>query len=274
MEAQTSTRRNVIAGNNQDGIEISGETSDGNFIQNNYIGLGADGTTVIGNSAAGITITGGADNATIGGIGLGNVIVGCGYNGIEINGASSGTTIYGNYIGINTAGTIIAGNQYHGIQLINGVSSTTIGGTTAGQGNTITANGVGGTYTNGINLWATGTGNSVVGNSIYGNAGIGIDIDSAGVTVNDNLDADTGSNNQQNFPVLSGAVTDGVGTVLLSGSLNTLASITGLVIHFYATPAGTVNDRQGKRYLGSTGSLTSETRVVTFRSQTIPSRRL
>jgi hypothetical protein len=254
----TSTRRNIIAGNNQDGIEISGETSDGNFIQNNYIGLGTDGTTVIGNSAAGITITGGADNTTIGGISLGNVIVGNGYNGIEINGASSGTTIYGNTIGINAAGTVVAGNQYHGIQLINGVSSTTIGGTTAGQGNTITANGVGGTYTNGINLWATGTGNSMVGNSIYGNAGIGIDVDSGGVTANDNLDADTGSNNQQNFPVLSGAVTDGVGTVLLSGSLNTLVSITGLVIHFYATPAGTVNDRQGKRYLGSTGSLTSD----------------
>ena len=256
----TSTRRNIIAANGNDGIQIDGDATDGNFIQNNYIGLGSDGTTVLGNAFAGITITGGADNTTIGGIGLGNVIVGNGYNGIEINGASSGTTIYGNSIGINAAGTIVAGNQFHGIQLINGVSSTTIGGTTAGQGNTITANGAGGTYTNGINLWATGTGNSMIGNSIYGNAGIGIDVDSSGVTANDILDPDSGSNNQQNFPVITSATVNGAGTtVTVSGSINTAASLAGVVLHFYATPVnGNLNRREGRRYLGSSTSLTTD----------------
>ncbi len=268
----TSTKRNIIAGNDGDGIQIDGETTDGTFIQNNYIGLGSDGTTVLGNAAVGINITGGADNTTIGGgSGLGNVIVGSGYNGIEINGASSGTIIQGNSIGINAAGTVIAGSQYHGIQLINGVSNTTIGGTTAGQGNTITGNGVGGTYVNGINLWATGTGNSMVGNSIYDNAGIGIDVDSEGVTPNDNLDADIGSNQQQNFPIISSSSVDVAGTtVTVSGSINTLASLTGVVIHFYATPStGDVNRRDSKKYLGSTTVNTDASGNATFTSSSL-----
>ncbi|MEZ6135354.1 MAG: LamG-like jellyroll fold domain-containing protein [Pirellulaceae bacterium] len=263
----TGTKRNVISGNDGDGIQIDGEATDGTFIQNNYIGLAANGITVLGNAATGINITGGADNTTIGGgSGLGNVIVGSGYNGIQINGASSGTTITGNYIGINAAGTVVAGNQMHGIQLINGVSNTTIGGTLAGQGNIITANGVGGTYVNGINIYASGTGNSIIGNSIYGNVGIGIDLDSDGVTANDNLDPDSGSNNQQNFPVLSSSTVNAGGTtVTVSGTINTLASLTGVVIHFYATPvAGDVNKREGKRYLGSTTVNTDASGNATF----------
>ncbi len=99
-----SARRNIIAGNGQDGVQVDGEASDGNFIQNNYIGLASDGVTVIGNGGDGIYISGGADNTTIGGVGLGNIILGSRVVGIEIDGASSGTTIYGNYIGINIAG--------------------------------------------------------------------------------------------------------------------------------------------------------------------------
>ncbi|MEZ6122852.1 MAG: DUF4347 domain-containing protein [Planctomycetaceae bacterium] len=251
----STTKRNVIAGNDGDGIQIDGEATDGTFIQNNYIGLAANGTTVLGNAGNGIHITGGADNTTIGGgSGLGNVIVGSGYNGIEINGASSGTTITGNYIGINAAGTVVAGNMMHGIQLINGVSNTTIGGTVAGQGNVITANGVGGTYTNGVDVFSSGTGNSIVGNSIYDNVGIGIDLDSDGVTANDNLDPDTGSNNLQNFPVITSTTVNAAGTtVTISGSLNTLANLTGVMLHFYATPSnGDVTKRDGRKYIGNT----------------------
>ncbi|MCA9189323.1 MAG: cadherin domain-containing protein, partial [Planctomycetales bacterium] len=263
--------RNVISGNDGDAITIDGEATDGTFIQNNYIGLAANGTTILGNSGNGIAITGGADNTTIGGIGVGNVIVGCAFNGINIDGASSGTVVYGNYIGINAAGTVVAGNMFHGIQLINGVSNTTIGGTTAGQGNTITANGVSGTYTNGINLWATGTGNSMAGNSIYENVGIGIDLDGSGVTANDNLDPDTGSNNLQNFPVLTSSTVNGTGTtVTVSGSINTLASLTGVVLHFYATPStGDPNRRDGKKYLGSTSVNTNASGNATFTSLAI-----
>ncbi len=38
-----SSRRNIIAANGQDGVQIDGEATDGNTIQNNWIGLAADG---------------------------------------------------------------------------------------------------------------------------------------------------------------------------------------------------------------------------------------
>ncbi len=248
-----SARRNIIAGNGQDGVQIDGEATDGNFIQNNYIGVGADGSTVLGNGGDGIFISSGADNTTIGGNGLGNVIMGSRYAGIEIDGASTGTVIYGNYIGINLAGTKVTGSGENGILLENGAASTTIGGTGTGLANVITGNGWNTQFTAGVYVSSTaGTGNSIIANSIYDNAGIGIDLGTQGVTLNDSLDADTGANNLQNTPVLTTATTNGT-TVTISGSLNTVASTAGILIHFYATPAvGNVSARQARRYLGST----------------------
>ncbi|MGN6546252.1 MAG: DUF4347 domain-containing protein, partial [Aureliella sp.] len=261
-----TARRNVIAGNGGDGVQVDGESSDGNTIQNNYIGLGADGATVIGNDGYGIYITNGADNTTIGGVGLGNVIMASRYAGIAIDGASSGTVIYGNYIGVNSAGTVIAGQGQSGILLANGATNNTIGGTTAGQGNTITASGLDtATYDAGVNVASTAsTGNAIVGNSIYGNTGLGIDLAAQGVTANDTLDGDTGANNLQNTPVITAAKTNG-STVTVSGSINTLASVTGLLIHFYATPAtGNPSARNAKRYLGSATVNTDASGNATF----------
>ncbi|MFO0923259.1 MAG: LamG-like jellyroll fold domain-containing protein, partial [Pirellulales bacterium] len=261
-----SARRNIIAGNGQDGVQVDGEASDGNFIQNNYIGLASDGVTVIGNGGDGIFISGGADNTTIGGVGLGNVIMGSRVVGIEIDGASSGTTIYGNYIGINVAGTVIQGSGENGILLENSASSTTIGGTTAGQGNTVVDSGrLSADYQAGVSISATaGTGNSVIGNSIYDNRGHGIDLGYEGADSNDSLDPDTGANNLQNYPSLSSVTTNG-STVTISGSLNSLASTAGILIHFYATPSGgSTTTRQAKRYLGSTTVNTDASGNATF----------
>ncbi|TWU08136.1 LamG-like jellyroll fold domain-containing protein [Stieleria varia] len=263
-----SARRNIIAGNDQDGIHINGEASDGNFIQNNYIGLGSDGTTVLGNAGDGIFISGGADSTTIGGIGLGNVIVGSGWVGIEVDGASTGTVITGNFIGTNAAGTVVAGSGESGIMLDAGATNTTIGGAAAGLGNVITASGWRDTGSGaGVNvLPAAGTGNLIVGNSIYGNDTLGIDLGTLGVTSNDNLDGDAGANNLQNFPIITSSTVNGAGTtVTVSGSVNTLASLAGVVIHFYATPStGDVTKREGKKYLGSTTVNTDASGNATF----------
>ena len=68
------------------------------------------------------------------------------------------------------------------------------------------ANGIG--LSLGVNS-ATPFNNALLFNKIYGNAGIAIDLGSSstvftgdGVTVNDQLDVDTGANNRQNFPAL------------------------------------------------------------------------
>ena len=115
------------------------------------------------------------------------------------------------------------------------------------------------------------TGNAIIGNSIYqrsgyNSGGLGIDLGSGGVTVNDNLDPDSGPNNLQNFPVISSTTVNGAGTaVTVSGSINTLASLTGVVIHFYSTPStGDLGKREAKKYLGSTTVNTNASGNATF----------
>ncbi len=269
----TSTlRRNIIAGNGGDGIQIDGETSDSNTIQNNYIGVNATATASLGNGGYGIYVSNGADSTVIGGLNLGNVIGGNYLGGIAIDGASTSTFIMGNFIGTNSGGTLDLGNLQHGILLTNSASNTTIGSTTAGTGNTIAFNGEGSGAFDGIFVASTAsTGNMIIANSIYDNSGLGIDLGTAGVTANDNLDGDTGANNLQNFPVLSNVTTNGT-SVVISGSLNSLASVTGMIIHFYATPAtGNPNVRQGRRYLGSTTVNTDASGNATFTNVTINS---
>ncbi len=263
----TTASRNIIVSNGLDGVLITGSTSHDNIIQNNFIGLGADGFTVLGNTGDGININGGSDRTIIGGVGLGNVIVGNLGNAIEIDGTSSGTVILGNYIGINLAGTVIHGSGLSGILIENGASSTTVGGTTTGQGNVITDSGTLATSNNaGVQVLGSTTGISIIGNSIYDNRGIGIDLGTSGVTVNDSGDSDTGANNLQNFPVITTTTVNAAGTtVTVSGTINSTASVTGMLLHFYATPStGNVNSRQGRRYLGSTTVNTDASGNATF----------
>ncbi|XZE33950.1 cadherin domain-containing protein [Pirellulaceae bacterium SH501] len=263
-----TARRNVIAGNVGDGIQIDGGATDGNTLQNNWIGLGANGTTVLGNGGVGIFISGGADSTTIGGIGLGNVIIGSRLAGIEIDGTSTTTLIYGNFIGTNESNSVVAGNGQSGILIENGASGNTIGGTTAGQANTITANGMLSTSFNaGVDVRSTaGNGNAIVANSIYGNVGIGINLGDSSITSNDTNDVDSGGNTVQNYPTLTSTTVNAAGTtVTVSGSLHTAASLSGVIVHFYATPSsGNVNLRQGRRYLGSTTVNTDASGNATF----------
>ena len=48
--------RNIISGNGNDGISITGNSGTGNIIQGNYIGTDVNGTADLGNNASGVTI--------------------------------------------------------------------------------------------------------------------------------------------------------------------------------------------------------------------------
>ncbi|MCA9203155.1 MAG: hypothetical protein KDA59_08920, partial [Planctomycetales bacterium] len=74
----TSTERNIISGNTNDGVYITGASATGNVIQGNYIGTDVTGTVALGNGRYGIQVSGGADGNTIGGSasGAGNLISG------------------------------------------------------------------------------------------------------------------------------------------------------------------------------------------------------
>ena len=65
----SSAGRNVISGNRNSGVVISGDTTTGNAVMNNYIGVAANGTNPLGNTSSGFYI-GCSDND----IGPGNII--------------------------------------------------------------------------------------------------------------------------------------------------------------------------------------------------------
>ena len=230
----TSAHGNVITGNGQDGVQINGENSDGNTIQNNLIGTVADQSSAPGNGGDGIYISGGADNTLV----LDNHIAGNTWIGVEIDGDTSGSIIQGNIIGTDTTGTLNWGHQENGILIENGGFNNLIGGTGAGEGNVIAFNGQGGSWDDNIAITQTaGTGNSILGNSIYSGVGLGIDLGANdGVTANDVGDGDTGANNLQNFPVLTSSNTSGGDTTIV-GTFNSNTS-TNYRIEFFSSATG------------------------------------
>jgi VCBS repeat-containing protein len=262
----SAMHRNVIAGNSADGVRLSGEGADDNIVRNNWIGLASNGTTVLGNTGEGIEISGGADNAIIGGIGMGNVVVGSSQQGIFISGDTTGTRIQGNFIGTDSTQTIIGGNSKNGIRvsLASNAHSNLIGGTTTGEGNVVANNGTGGVDTAGVALAGPGINNAVLGNSIYGNLGLGIDLQNAGVALNDTGDSDIGSNGLQNFPIITSAHASG-SLVTVTGTLNSNINTT-YRIELFSVTAGNqdATHGEGRRFLGAVTVTTNSSGNATF----------
>jgi len=147
----TTGERNVIAGNNNEGLDIEG-ASDA-VISGNYFGVAPDGTTrmlqvkdieitdstasggfAAENNEVGATIEGAAlvSNSCDGGC---NVISGAGTRGLDLNGDSAGvneapasgpTTVHGNFVGLNAAGTGVVENGGQSI-FAGGADHVTVG---------------------------------------------------------------------------------------------------------------------------------------------------
>jgi hypothetical protein len=166
----TASYRNVISGNDGDGVAIHGYyTATFNKLHGNYIGTDATGTSAIGNGD-GVYISG-APNNLIGGTnpGEGNVISGNWDDGIEIAGTGAADNlIRGNYIGTNAAGTAAVPNNY-GVYLT-GAINTVVGGSSTGSRNIISGNAYRGVLI---------AGSSAAGNRLYGNY-IGTDVAGTG----------------------------------------------------------------------------------------------
>ena len=141
----TPGARNVISGNNDDGIHINGDyngQANNNTVLGNYIGTDVHGTADLGNGNNGVRITKAWGNV-IGGSGAGerNVISGNGSDGVEINDGSYGNTVLGNYIGTDATGSVALGNDGPGVYIAGNAFGNTVGGTAAGAENVISANG-------------------------------------------------------------------------------------------------------------------------------------
>ena len=227
-----ASARNVIAGNTQMGVRLVDAGTTGNRVLGNFIGTNATGTAAVPNGAYGVDVSNTAGGNTIGGeqTGEGNVISGNSISGVAFRGASTdvgANTLVGNLIGTDASGTGAIGNALQGVFVM--TSNNRIGSLTTSIGNTIAFNGE-----NGV-LISSGTGNAIVNNRISSNGLLGIDLFPTGVTPNDATDADGGSNNLLNFPVLSSARTVG-NEVKVQVDLNPTPS-GPFHVHFYASPA-------------------------------------
>lgn len=88
----TASQRNVIAGNDQDGVRMQDAGTTNNLVRGNYIGTDMTGSINLGNTGDGVHVSNSASGATIGGMAAaeGNVIAFNGEEGVHV---SSGTGI-------------------------------------------------------------------------------------------------------------------------------------------------------------------------------------
>lgn len=253
---------NVIAGNgganvtDADGIEINGVSTV--TVRGNLIGLNAGGTAALPNRDNGILATGTLTAITLGGstAGDGNYVSGNNGDGVDLNGASN-VTVAGNRIGVQADGSSPLGNGANGVRVTGLSGPDTVGGTGGTAGacdgpcNLVANNTLAGV--------AVDSGSSVRvsvrGNAIRSNGGLGIDLGAVGITPNDNLDADSGANNLQNFPVVTSRTFDGVNTTI-QGTLNSLANVAFAIEVFSNAAVDPSGNGEGGLFAGSTACTT------------------
>lgn len=156
--------RNVISGNGNAGIWLSGPGVSNNLVQENFIGLNAAGTAAVPNSFAGIYVVNGASRNAI----LNNVISGNFWEGLRL--ADPGTAanlVQGNFIGTDAGGLRAVPNGAFGLTIFSGATGNLVGGTTSVAGNVISGNNVATNYSEGLRIQGAGaTANVIQGNFI------------------------------------------------------------------------------------------------------------
>lgn len=237
---------NVITKTNSEAIAINNGSS-GNTLQRNLIGFRPDGNTAGEVVWRGVYIHNGSNNNVIGGTNsaFGNRIGNCG-TGVGIW-DSTGNQVQGNTFGLNGLG---AAAPIVNDAIVIGLTAADnwIGGTQPGAGNIITN----GNY--GVLVAGTAVRNRIRMNSIHSNRKIGINLfgadNAAGITANDNLDADSGPNDLTNFPNIHSAIPNGA-FVQVVGVLNAKPN-TSYVLDFYSSVDRDPSEYgEGQYYVGS-----------------------
>ncbi len=175
----SAAQRNVIAGNNRNGVIVVGATATNNQIVNNFIGTNRTGTAALPNNVDGINLFG-ALATSIGGAVVPTVVSGNGRHGISIEAQANDTVIDTTYVGTNAAGNGAIGNGAGGIVIDNSLRTQVVGN--AGV-NIVAFN-----RSNGIGV-NSGTGHRISGTQMFGNGGLAIDLaSSAAIPATDVLD--------------------------------------------------------------------------------------
>jgi len=190
-----SGAHNVVSGNAQDGVVLSGIGATNNLVQGNLIGTNVGGSFALGNLSDGLSIDQGAFGNTIGGVGPGarNIVSGNHRAGVTLSNNAATNLVQGNYIGVDASGSVSLGNIVQGVAIESHAHGNTIGGAVAGAGNVISANATG------VDIVDPGaTGNLVAGNFVgtaaggmaaLGNRLNGVQILASGNTIGGGADA-------------------------------------------------------------------------------------
>ena len=253
--------RNLLTGNSQS--SVFSQQGSNPLVQGNLVGTDISGATLLDTSHTntGIDVQGQTPGALI----RDNVVAG-GNRGMflgDSNDTMLGMTVLHNWVGTDVTGTVDLGAAEEAI-FVQG-RNVQIGGIGAGEGNVIAFSHGPGLLINYSTINVVS--DSIRGNSIYGNGSahgagslstLGVDLGNpggfgqGGLTLNDLDDADPGPNLNQNFPILSSAVSGG-GSTTIHGHLNSTPS-TQFAIDFYSNDGcvGRPQDfLEGRTYLGT-----------------------
>lgn len=135
------TLLNVISGNGQSGVILTGTGATGNQVIGNFIGTDVFGTSDLGNGEDGVQIFNGAKNNTISSsVGSRSVISGnAGYGVLISDSGTTGNKVAGAFIGVTVGGGLALPNDAGGVRVQNDASNNTIGGGSS-SGNVISGN--------------------------------------------------------------------------------------------------------------------------------------
>lgn len=166
-DAQVGSLRygNLISGNAQAGVLLSGAGTSANQVESNRIGTDASGRLRLPNGEGGVAIVAGASGNVIGGTapGTANVISGNDRDGVALGGrGTSGNAVVGNLIGTDPTGTLAVANAAFGVLVTGGASGNVVGGTPDAP------NVVSGNAQDGVVLFAAATSGNEIADNVIG----------------------------------------------------------------------------------------------------------
>ncbi len=262
--------RNIISGNNGDGIQFGDTGTTLNVVEGNFIGTDFTGTVGLGNTGNGISIIDGASDETIGGVSSGigelvvsrspgNVIADNGENGIWMaqdgssNAVPSNILIEGNFIGVDKTGSVALGNGFWGIIADNSASDS-IGGTVSGAGNVISANNQGGLAIYGGDSTDDLVAGNLIGTDSTGSIALGNAY--SGVYVGSGSEFSDNTPGSASYTTIGGTVA-GAGN-LISGNDTALTGNGGIVVDGSGASDNLIAGNQIGVVLGDTGALANQ----------------
>jgi len=250
---QSVLARNVISGNNTNGVAIGGTGATLNAVEGNYIGTNALGNAALPNLGNGVHVVDSPSNG-IGGLtsASGNLISGNGGEGVRIDGASSvGNIVRSNVIGTNATQTGSIGNSASGVYIRRAPSNSVIGNTISGNlgfGGVAICGNLGG-FCGGFDVGtqtSNGDGNVVQSNFVAGNVQRGVSLDGVANTAVGTAGANNITGNG-----LNGVVIFGVGATGNQIAFNAINSNTGNGV--LISGAGNVGNRvQSNSFINNT----------------------